>query len=84
MRVNSSVRLLVAGVLAIGLGACKDDDPGIANPASQYCEEQGGTLDIRETPDGSVGYCMFDDGSECEEWAYFRGECAPGGSDKTG
>ena len=19
--------------------------------------------------------CVFDDGSECEEWAYFRGEC---------
>jgi hypothetical protein len=22
--------------------------------------------------------CVFPDGSECEEWAFFRGECAPG------
>jgi putative hemolysin len=22
--------------------------------------------------------CVFGDGSECEEWAYFRSECAPG------
>jgi hypothetical protein len=22
--------------------------------------------------------CVFPDGSECEEWAYFRAECAPG------
>ncbi len=48
---------------------------GIANPASIYCEEQGGTLEVRTGDLGSVGYCKFDDGTECEEWAYFRGEC---------
>jgi putative hemolysin len=48
----------------------------IANPASVYCEEQGGTLEIRTAADGSQsGYCIFNDGTECEEWAYFRGEC---------
>jgi putative hemolysin len=51
---------------------------GIANPASVYCEQQGGKLEIRDETDGQVGYCVFDDGSECEEWAYLRGECAPG------
>jgi putative hemolysin len=51
---------------------------GLANPASVYCEQQGGKLEIRDETDGQVGYCMFDDGSECEEWAYLRGECAPG------
>jgi hypothetical protein len=29
---------------------------------------------------GTVGICVFPDGSECEEWAYFRGECKPGDS----
>ncbi|MBN1139531.1 MAG: DUF333 domain-containing protein, partial [Anaerolineae bacterium] len=27
---------------------------------------------------GVAGICVFADGSECEEWAYFRGECKPG------
>ena len=51
----------------------------MANPASTYCEEQGGTLEFREDAEGNqVGWCVFDDGSECEEWAYCRGECEPG------
>lgn len=52
----------------------------LANPASVYCEEQGGTLEIRTAEaGGQAGYCVFDDGSECDEWAFFRGECTPGG-----
>jgi len=50
---------------------------GMANPASVYCEEQGGRLEIRDEEGGQAGYCIFPDGSECEEWAFFRGECAP-------
>ncbi len=49
---------------------------GLANPASVYCEEQGGSVDIRAESGGEVGYCVWADGSECEEWAFFRGECA--------
>jgi putative hemolysin len=53
---------------------------GLANPASVYCEEQGNTLELRTDSDGGqYGMCIFPDGSECEEWAYFRGECGPGG-----
>jgi hypothetical protein len=52
---------------------------GMANPASVYCEEQGNKLEIRTASDGSQsGVCIFPDGSECEEWAYYRGECNPG------
>jgi putative hemolysin len=51
----------------------------MANPASVYCVDQGGELDIRDQTGGQVGYCIFPDGSQCEEWAYFRGECSPGG-----
>ena len=48
----------------------------IANPASVFCEEHNGTLDIRTAEDGSqTGYCVFSNGSECEEWAFYRGEC---------
>ena len=51
---------------------------GLANPASVYCQEQGGTVEIRtDAEGGQYGVCIFDDGSECEEWAFFRGECEP-------
>lgn len=48
---------------------------GLANPASVYCVENDGISEIRETEDGQTGYCIFADGSECEEWAFYRGEC---------
>ena len=51
---------------------------GLANPASVYCEEQGYELEMRTAADGTTGYCIFLDGTECEEWAFYRGECAPG------
>jgi putative hemolysin len=50
----------------------------LPNPASVYCKEQGNKLEIRDSADGSQnGVCMFPNGSECDEWAYFRGECTP-------
>jgi hypothetical protein len=46
------------------------------NPASVYCEQNGNQLEIRTAADGSQsGICVFPDGSTCDEWAYFRGEC---------
>ncbi len=66
-------------LLVTVLWACESqDEPGLANPASQFCEEQGGRVEIRTTEEGSAGFCVFSDGSECEEWAYYRGECRPG------
>ena len=48
----------------------------MANPASVYCEHNGNKLEIRTAADGNqYGICVFPDGSTCDEWAYFRGEC---------
>lgn len=53
-----------------------ENQAGLANPASVYCQENDGRLDIRTNEDGSqTGFCIFTDGSECEEWSYYRGEC---------
>jgi putative hemolysin/predicted secreted protein len=47
----------------------------IANPASVYCGQIGGTLEIRkDASGGEFGMCMFANGTSCEEWALFRGE----------
>jgi len=56
---------------------------GIANPASSFCIDNGGKLEIRtESSGGQVGFCIFKDNSECEEWAYFREECNVGDKEK--
>jgi putative hemolysin len=48
------------------------------NPASVYCEQNGNTREFRTAADGSQSeICIFPDGSTCDEWAYFRGECGP-------
>ncbi len=52
---------------------------GLAYPAANYCSEREGRLEIQTTSnDGQIGVCLFNDGSLCEEWAFFRGECRPG------
>ncbi len=82
---------LVTQILLIGLilmlSACTGSQPtatpagvGMPNPASQYCVEQGGRVEIRDEAEGQAGYCIFESGAECEEWAFYRGECAPDGS----
>jgi len=54
-------------------------DTDLPNPASAYCEQQGNRLVLMTAADGSQrGVCIFSDGSSCDEWAFFRGECAPG------
>lgn len=69
--------LLAAVLLASGCKPVLD----MRNPASVFCEENGGKLEIRTLEDGGqVGFCLFEDGSECEEWDYYRGDCQPGDS----
>jgi inhibitor of cysteine peptidase len=72
------IALLTAAILISGISGCKPDQTGIANPASVYCINNGYNLSIRTASDGSqTGYCVFPDGKECEEWAFYRGECRP-------
>ncbi len=78
--------LPAAALLLMAWAGCSTEKPpesriaNMPNPASVHCIEQGGKLEIRKRPDGGeVGFCVFQDGSECEEWALFRGECKPGG-----
>jgi hypothetical protein len=51
----------------------------LANPASIHCQEQGGTLEMRQDESGGTyGVCVYSDGTECEEREYFNGDCQPG------
>lgn len=72
-----------------GLGACVAPSPStpdaaqpnLPNPASVFCQEQGYTLEIRDSATGQYGVCIFPDGTECDEWAYYRGQCSPTSAD---
>jgi putative hemolysin len=72
--------ILVLGAMVLG-ACCPPVDTGgadLANPASVYCQEQGYTLEMRTDEDGGqYGVCIFPDGTECDEWAFYRGECGP-------
>ena len=55
--------------------ACPSGNAAIANPASVFCVQKGYKLEIRKGAGGETGYCVFQNGAECEEWSYYRGEC---------
>lgn len=44
----------------------------MANPASEYCVQQGGRVEIRNQAQGQVGYCHLSQGKVIEEWEFFR------------
>lgn len=67
-------------IIIAATGCTPEEVIGMANPAAEYCEERGGTIDLREGEGGVSGFCIFDDGSECDEWAFFNAECAIGDS----
>jgi putative hemolysin len=76
------VALLVVLLTIIVFGCTVENVPAsqsntkIANPASQYCIDQGFNLTIQTASDGSqTGYCVFPNGNVCEEWQFYRGEC---------
>lgn len=46
----------------------------VANPASTYCIEQGGAVEMRDGADGQVGWCILPDGTEIEEWEFFNSQ----------
>ncbi|MBN2048686.1 MAG: DUF333 domain-containing protein [Anaerolineaceae bacterium] len=79
--------ILILLTLSLVCASCRkengngdDQDTQLANPASVYCEEQGGTVEMRADAEGNqYGVCVFSDGSECDEWEFFRGDCQPGG-----
>jgi dipeptidase D len=75
--VLASLPLVACGVEPAPTATPTEPASGMPNPASQLCVARGYQSEIRDEAGGQEGYCVFPDGSECEEWAYYRGECAP-------
>ncbi|GBR36228.1 hypothetical protein AA11826_1500 [Komagataeibacter oboediens DSM 11826] len=76
---RQAARGMALGAVAL-LGACASGHHapahasriGMANPASVYCQQRGGTLEMRSSPQGTSGWCHLPDGTVMEEWALFR------------
>ena len=45
---------------------------GMANPASKYCENRGGRVEMRRTSTGVAGWCHLPNGTVVDEWKLFR------------
>jgi len=74
------VLIVVLAAACVGTREADDPDraPGLANPASEYCEDHGGRLEIRASDaGGEIGMCVFPSGAACDEWAFMRGDCTP-------
>ena len=73
-------RIFAFTFILTALAACSapQTQANMPNPASVYCKQSGYSLEIRTAADSSQsGVCVFPDGSSCDEWAYYRGECGP-------
>lgn len=63
---------IVVTLLVLPLAGCQQNEE-IANPASEFCEEQGGTVEIVSDDAGNqAGICQLPDGTEIDEWEYYR------------
>jgi len=53
------------------------EDTALSNPATVYCLSRGGEFIMEKTLAGATeGLCRLKDGTECEVWAMYKGECA--------
>jgi putative hemolysin len=72
------VAAFFGGYTHVSEAQTSDTKSGMANPASLYCIDHGGKDKIVIEKNGSqIGICVFSNGSLCEEWQYFRGQCTP-------
>lgn len=81
LKMKQLMVLLVLGMMIFYGCAGNKNDANMPNPASVYCEKNGGTLKILTDASGAQsGECTLKDGTKCDEWAFFRGECPAGNS----
>ena len=69
------IAVVIVSALLVMFFYNKNNSVGIANPAATYCINSGYTTKIISNNEGETGYCVNGE-EECEEWAYFRGECS--------
>ncbi|EGR0262994.1 putative hemolysin [Vibrio cholerae] len=75
---KTALLLTVVGVVLLTGCARQENEytvkeyTSMANPASVYCVEQGGQLEMVTENEQRVTYCVTKDGEKIEQWEYFR------------
>ena len=68
--ISVAAGLAVFALAACGGGGGGDESPSpdatMGNPASEYCAQQGGTVDL------ATGICTLPDGTQVDEWELYR------------
>lgn len=64
--------LVPAGCSTLQPEAPKPPQIGMANPASVYCQQKGGTLIPVQTAQGVSNNCKLPGGETIDEWALWR------------
>ena len=64
--------------LALSVLAVPGAAQAMANQAALYCSASGGSLQIEDSPDGDASFCQLPDGTMCDAWEFYRGECGSG------
>ncbi|SPO31840.1 uncharacterized protein UTRI_06677 [Ustilago trichophora] len=74
VRFSSFITLSIFALCCITMSSAVQ----IANPASEYCVQQGGTLEtVKDEQGNQVGMCRLPDGRLVDEWDYFRSQNDP-------
>ncbi|QMR43306.1 DUF333 domain-containing protein [Citrobacter freundii] len=72
-----SLFIVLPGMLMLAGCSTQPDAPmppkvGMANPASVYCQQKGGSLTAVQTPQGVRFDCKLPGGEVIDEWALWR------------
>ena len=80
MKKNTVIFLLAAVLILVVCAVIQSarKETELANPASAFCLEQGGNLETVDLEKGQISFCVFEDGSRCEEWDLYIGSCDKG------
>ena len=66
--------IMFFAVAVLGVTAFANSVFALANPAAVYCRDLGYDSKVEEGPGGQYGICILPDGSEVDEWQFYKGK----------
>jgi len=68
---NTTLFIIICSVITILFLSSVSSVSAIPNPSAGYCQGLGYKAEDRKSPQGDYSVCIFPDGSECSQWAYY-------------